>query len=372
MANRDIIVIGASRGGVEALRRLASLLPSNLDAAVMVVLHIAPTSPGMLPNMLNEAGPLRAAAAVEGEALEPGRIYVCVPDRHLMIESGRIRLSRGPKESHARPSVDVLFRSAALHAGPRVIGIVLTGQLDDGSAGLWAIKDRGGVAMVQAPQEAPFPSMPQNAIRQVSVDYTLPIADMPQILDRLTREALPEAGKAAMADDKLAIETRIALADDALKIGVRTLGTASFHTCPECHGSVVRIQDGPITRFRCHTGHGFTQAALEADGLDQIEKTLYGALAQLEEYEALLVDLQAAAQPDQAQRLRLRIQEIRGFVERLRSVILDPTLSAVRTTDESDGARQGNAAAGNGIAQDSFVNAGPRATPAALGHRKRE
>jgi two-component system chemotaxis response regulator CheB len=301
-----------------------------------------------MPELLDVAGPLRAAAAVDGEALEPGRIYVCVPDRHLMIESGRIRLSRGPKESHARPSVDVLFRSAALYAGPRVIGIVLTGQLDDGSAGLWAIKDRGGVAMVQSPDEAPFPSMPQNAIRQVSVDYTLPIADMPQILDRLTREVLPEAEKTAMADDKLAIETRIALEDNALKSGVRSLGTASFHTCPECHGSMVRIQEGPITRFRCHTGHGFTEAALEADGLDQIERTLYGALAQLEEYEALLVDLQAAAQPERAQQLRLRIEEVRAFVERLRAVILDPTLSGVRTSEEGDRTRKDSAAAGDG------------------------
>jgi two-component system chemotaxis response regulator CheB len=302
----------------------------------------------MLPNLLDQAGPLRAAAAVEGEALEPGRIYVCVPDRHLMIESGRIRLPRGPKESHARPSVDVLFRSAAVHAGPRVIGIVLTGQLDDGSAGLWAIKDRGGMAMVQSPDEAPFPSMPQNAIRQVRVDYTLPIAGMPEILDRLTREALPEAEKAAMSDDKLAIETRIALADDALKSGVRSLGTASFHTCPECHGSMVRIQDGPITRFRCHTGHGFTQAALEADGLDQIEKTLYGALAQVEEYEALLVDLQVSAQPRRAQQLSGRIEEVRAFIERLRAVTLDPTLSGARTAEQADSSSDDSAAAGNG------------------------
>jgi two-component system chemotaxis response regulator CheB len=256
-----------------------------------------------------------------------------------MIESGRIRLSRGPKESHARPSVDVLFRSAAVHAGPRVIGIVLTGQLDDGSAGLWAIKDRGGVAIVQSPDEAAFPSMPQNAIRQVPVDYILPISDMPEILHRLTREALPDLERAAVSEDKLAIETRIALEDNSLKSGIRSLGTASFQTCPDCHGSMVRIQDGPITRFRCHTGHGFTEAALEAEGLDQIEKTLYGALAQLEEHEILLGDLAASAHAEGAQRLRQRIEEIRAISGRLRAVIFDPTLSAVRSSNDRSAAQ---------------------------------
>src|SRR5262249_42670923 len=185
MAHRDLIVIGASLGGFDALPRLVEGLPEDLPAAVLVVQHISPNAPSYLAERLNRAGPLQATQAIDGERLRPGRIYVGVPNRHLMIEHDQIRLSRGPKESHARPSIDVLFRSAALYAGPRAIGLILTGRLDDGTAGLWAIKDRGGIAIVQSPQEAAHSSMPESAIAHVAVDYTLPISDIPNILRSL-------------------------------------------------------------------------------------------------------------------------------------------------------------------------------------------
>lgn len=194
MFNRNVIVVGASLGGVEALPRLVAGLPPDLEAAVLVVLHMAPNFPSYLAERLDQAGPLAAAAGVEGEELRPGRIYVPVPDHHLMLEGPRIRLSRGPRESHARPSVDVLFRSAAVHHGRRVIGVVLTGGLDDGTAGLWAVKDRGGVAIVQSPDEALYPSMPASALQHVSIDHVLPLGRMAEVLVRLTREELrPEA-----------------------------------------------------------------------------------------------------------------------------------------------------------------------------------
>src|SRR5215475_768725 len=188
MAHRDIIVIGASAGGVDALTRLAAGLPRDLAAAVLVVTHMPAGSPSRLAEQLDAAGPLRAARAVDGEPIVANRFYVAVPDRHLIIEGTRIRLSHGPRESHARPSVDVLFRSAAFSRGRKVVGVVLTGMLDDGTAGLWAIKDRGGVAIVQSGEDAEYPSMTASALKHVKVDYTLPISDIPNILRSLTRE----------------------------------------------------------------------------------------------------------------------------------------------------------------------------------------
>jgi two-component system, chemotaxis family, protein-glutamate methylesterase/glutaminase len=288
MAHRDIIVVGTSLGGFE-VPRWAAGVPADLPASVLVVQHISPHEQSYLAERLDRAGPLRASAAIDGERIEHGHIYVAVPDRHLMLEDGRIRLSRGPKESHARPSVDVLFRSAAVFGGPRVIGVVLTGQLDDGTAGLWAIKDRGGIAIVQSPQEAQYPSMPDSARRQVEVDYSLHIADMPPVLNALTREVL--STEVGIMNRNGAFETRIAMGEKISVQGLLSLGRPSMYTCPDCHGSMVAIEEGPIRRFRCHTGHGFSERALLDQSTAKIEETLWAALAQVEEREALIREL---------------------------------------------------------------------------------
>jgi two-component system chemotaxis response regulator CheB len=330
MAHRNIIVVGASLGGVEALPRLAAQLPRDLEAAVLVVMHMSPNAPSYLAPRLDAEGPLRAAAAVDGEEIVPGRIYVAVPDHHLAIDEHRIRLTRGPRESHARPSVDVLFRSAAYHHGPRVIGVVLTGLLDDGTAGLWSIKDCGGVAIVQSPAEALQPSMPSSALRHVDVDHTLAIAEMPDILHSLTREKLSEPEPRAMSNRNLAIETRIALGENALQHGVRAIGTPSFYTCPECYGSMIAIEDGSFRRFRCHTGHGFTPAALAQEGLARVEQTLWSALAQLEEHEVLLSELEKEARErarlEEAARYAAQATEARHLAARVRTLALAPAL----------------------------------------------
>ncbi|MBS0419473.1 MAG: chemotaxis protein CheB [Proteobacteria bacterium] len=316
MAHRDIIVVGASAGAWEALPKLVSGLPANLHASVLIVQHVAPSGPSYLPERLNQSSVLPAKAAVDGERLVPGHIYVAVPDRHLMIQDGRIRLSRGPKESHARPSVDVLFRSAAFDAGPRVIGIVLTGQLDDGTAGLWTIKDRGGIAIVQSPQEAQYPSMPASALAHVDVDYTLSLADMANVLAALTREEIHL--REAAVSEKLEIENRIALEGIALE-GVRKLGQPSFFTCPDCHGSMVAVVEGSIRRFRCHTGHGFSEQALLDQAMIKIDETLWWALAQMEEAQTLLGELaeRASVPADAAARYRREVDELRRMVKRL-------------------------------------------------------
>jgi two-component system chemotaxis response regulator CheB len=274
MSGRDIIVIGTSAGGVEALQALVGGLPPDLPAAVFIVLHLAPQSPSFLPDILTRAGPLPAAQGRNGEVITPGRIYVAPPNHHLLVEKGHIRVSHGPRENRFRPSVDTLFRSAAYAYGPRVIGVILTGALDDGTAGLWAVKDRGGLALVQEPSEAAFPSMPESALRHVEIDARLPLAKVAPTLVRWAGEPAPAEG-AYTVSEKLAIETRIAMEDDALHLGVLSMGEPSIYTCPECHGALRQLQDGSITRFRCHTGHAFSMSSLLAELTESLETMLW-------------------------------------------------------------------------------------------------
>jgi two-component system, chemotaxis family, protein-glutamate methylesterase/glutaminase len=282
MSGHDIIVIGASAGGVETLQALVGGLPPDIPAAVFIVLHLAPHSPSLLPDILTRAGPLPATQARQGEAITPGRIYVAPPDYHLLVEKEHVRVSHGPKENRFRPAVDTLFRSAAYAYGPRVIGVILTGALDDGTAGLWAVKDRGGLALVQEPSEAAFRSMPESALQHVEVDACLPLAKIAPTLVRWAGEPAPVEG-AYPVSEKLTIETRIALEDDALHMGVLSMGEPSIYTCPECHGALRQLQDGSITRFRCHTGHAYSMSSLLAEITESLETTLWSALRTVNE-----------------------------------------------------------------------------------------
>lgn len=212
MSGHDIIVIGTSAGGVEALKVLGGMLPHDLPAAIFIVLHLAPTGPSLLAEILSRAGALPATQGGNGERISPSRIYVAPPDHHLLVEPGHVRVRRGPKESRFRPAVDVLFRSAPYVYGPRVIGVILTGALDDGTAGLWAVKDRGGLAVVQEPQEALHSSMPQSALRHVDVDACLPLAKIAPTLVQLAGDPAPVEGVLPVSE-RLAMEIRIARED---------------------------------------------------------------------------------------------------------------------------------------------------------------
>lgn len=282
MPARDLVVVGASAGGIEALKRLVEALPADLPAAVCVVLHTHPSSPGLLPAILARSGPLPAEHAEDGEQIAPGRIYVAPPDHHLLVERGQLRLTRGPKENRSRPAVDPLFRSAAYFHGPRTIGVVLSGMLDDGTAGLWTIKDRGGLAVVQELEEAQFPSMPESALRHVAVDYRLPAAEIGAALPRLVAEPVPSRGLPP-PPEILGAETRIALEANALDLGILTLGELSPFACPECHGVLVRLQDGGVLRFRCHTGHAFSAGSLLSLMMENIEDSLWNTVRGMEE-----------------------------------------------------------------------------------------
>lgn len=287
-AIRDIIVIGASAGGIETLKEIVAGLPANLPAAVFVVLHTAPTGPGFLPQILSRAGRLPAIHATDNGSIELAHIYVAPPDHHLLVERGeRVRVTRGPKENRFRPAVDPLFRSAAHACGRRVIGVVLTGYLDDGTAGLRVVKQLGGTAIVQDPLDAIVPSMPRSALRHVDVDHCLPASEIAGLLARLAGTRAEE-GDYLMPED-IEIEVAIARQDRAaLKDGVMRLGDPSPYTCPECHGTLVQLRDTDLLRFRCHTGHAFTVESLLAEIGESIEGSLWSTVRTIEESAMLM------------------------------------------------------------------------------------
>jgi two-component system, chemotaxis family, protein-glutamate methylesterase/glutaminase len=282
MPKRDILVIGASSGGLEVLTALVGSLPAKLPASVFIVLHVSPHHPSLLPELLSRAGPLRVTHAVDGEGFAPGHIWVAPPDKHLLLAPGQMRLTHGPKENRTRPAVDALFRSAAQAYGPRVVGVVLTGHLDDGAAGLWAIKDRGGLAVVQDPHEAAYPSMPATALKHVAVDHVLPVAKMGAALAKLMGTEVSEEGIPPVAKS-MDTENKIAQEENALALGVMGLGPLTPYTCPECNGVLVQLKEGGILRFRCHTGHGYAVDSLLAEVTETVEGALYGAMRGIEE-----------------------------------------------------------------------------------------
>lgn len=330
MANRDIIVMGASAGGLTALNRITKQLPDNLNAAVFIVWHVSPYSTSLLPDILSRSGKLEAKHPADGESIQKGKIYVAPPDRHLLLEAGRIRLAKGPKENRFRPAVDPLFRSAAYAYGARVVGVVLTGALDDGTAGLWAIKDRGGIAVVQDPAEAEQPSMPSSALNNVQIDYCLPISEIPPLLVTLTQQTVEQAGPPV--SKQLEIETKIALGADSAELDVTQLGKISEFTCPDCHGSLTRINNGNLQRFRCHTGHSFSNGSLVAELTDSVEQSLWTTIRAVEERIRLLKNLAQHAstlkQTELSNALSRELQENEHRADVLRQI-------AMRDTNES-------------------------------------
>lgn len=285
MATRDIIVIGASAGGVQALSTVVADLPEDLPAAVFTVLHIPSNAPSLLPSILARKTSLPVAHAVDGEPITHGRLYVAPPDQHLLIQDGQVKLVHGPKENMHRPSIDTLFRSAARWAGPRAIGVVLTGARDDGRVGMRAIKQRGGIAIVQDPFEALFPSMPLSVLHDVKVDHTVPLRNIPTLLNTLARETADNEERYPVPDE-IEIESRIAaqrMDSEELIASVERIGKISRLTCPDCHGSLWEINDEELLRYRCHVGHAFSAEALNEGQSDMLEKALWSAVRALEE-----------------------------------------------------------------------------------------
>jgi two-component system chemotaxis response regulator CheB len=327
---RNVVVVGASAGGVQALTALFQHLPAKLPVAVLVVLHIPAHTRSELHHILASNSMLPVVIAEDGQTLEAQMAYVASADRHLIVvPDDRIRVTRGPRECHVRPSIDVLFRSAAAVFGPRVIGVVLSGTLDDGTAGLWAIKDRGGVALVQDPAEAMYTSMPESAIANVEVDCVGTIEALAQRIVSLAGghvdpiEDDPSKGRA--------IENIIAAEGNGIQAGVMELGKVSKYTCPDCHGVLVQIEEGPIVRFRCHTGHAFSLKSLIAEVNGSIDSGLWDTLRAVEERVMLLrqmadlADLQGTvAATKEAARCRQQADDAEVRLKPLRELVLDP------------------------------------------------
>lgn len=319
-ANRDIIVIGASGGGLAALKVLIPALPPDLPASVFVVMHIGATS--HLVQILGQRSRLPVVAAANGESIERGRIYVAVPGVHLMLHDRHILLRRGPRENLARPAIDPLFRSAAASFGGRVIGVVLSGALADGTAGLIAIKRCGGLAVVQDPRDALVPNMPRNALRHLDVDHVRSIEDMAGLLADLTR--LP-AGPTPEIPLDIRLETAIAAQELADMRVDDMLGTPSRFTCPECHGSLWEIEDGTMLRYRCHVGHAFTAPTVLASQSNEIERLLGTLQRSHQERVALAYRManheRANDRPAAAERLEIRARDYEQDVAIIKELI---------------------------------------------------
>ncbi len=286
MAGHDIIVIGTSAGGVEALTTLVGTLPSGLSAAVFIVLHIPAHGTSLLPNILNRSGPLLALQATDGATIEHGRIYVAPPDQHMLVEPGQVRIVRGPKENRHRPAIDPLLRSAARAYGPRVVGVILTGALDDGTSGLLAVKQRGGVAIVQDPNEALYSSMPLHALEHVAVDYTLPLLSIGPKLVQLAHEPAADEEKYPMPKD-MELETQLVEMDMDRQNHDHHPGHPSAYSCPDCGGVLWEIHDGDLLRFRCRLDHAYSLESMLAGQSEALEDALWVALKTLDESASL-------------------------------------------------------------------------------------
>ena len=276
--------MGASAGGVRALLRLAPQLRAGFGAPILLVLHIG-RNRSLLPDLLTAHGPNRAVFARTGMVPQPGVIYVAPPDEHLLVEGAVLRVQHGPKVHHARPAIDPLFHSAAIEFGAQVIGVILTGMLDDGSAGLHAVKTCGGIAVVQDPDDALEPSMPRSALASAEVDHVARLDDMADLLNRLVQAGDP--APSSRVPEWLLTEHAVSLGKAGME-QLGRIGTPSALTCPDCGGGLFELKEGRPLRFICHTGHAFTLASLASAQEQLADEALWSALRALQEKEAVL------------------------------------------------------------------------------------
>jgi two-component system, chemotaxis family, protein-glutamate methylesterase/glutaminase len=327
-----LIVVGASAGGVEALTELVGALPKGLAAALAVVLHVAPSSTSVLPAILDRAGEMSARAARDGEAIEPGRVFVAPPDRHLVVEDGTFALRHGPRENGYRPAIDRLFSSAADAYGPRAVGVVLSGTLDDGAAGLATIKLRGGRTVVQDPRDALYGGMPANAMARTAVDHVCALADIAPLLVGLVGEGADVS--AAHPDPAPHAQTPGRELDAGPEMPA---GDAAGLSCPECGGALWYVIEGGTPRFRCRIGHVYSEESLLHQHGRSLEIALWTALRALEERAALLARMarraEVAGHPRSAQSFGEQMREL----DRHAGVIRDHIVPTATASGESAG-----------------------------------
>jgi two-component system, chemotaxis family, protein-glutamate methylesterase/glutaminase len=320
LPTRDIIVVGGSAGAVEAMRELVRSFPPHLPAAVFMVLHVSADFPSMLPKILDRAGSLPAKHAQDGEPIRPGQIFIAPPDRHLTLQDGMVRVTRGPRENRHRPAIDPLFRSAARVYDARVIGVLLSGHLDDGSAGLRAIRARGGLSVVQDPKDASASQMPRSALQSGGADYVLPIGEIgPQVV-----ALVDSSGDDPMKEKKTELQSLKNEVFQNLTVSHphEGHGTPSPFSCPECGGVLWELNEGELARFRCRVGHAYTMTTLAEEQTDGAEEALWAAMRALEEKAALASRLaEGTVDAKTAMRLREQAQTDRDYADTLHQIL---------------------------------------------------
>ena len=292
MANRDLLAIGTSAGGFEALRFLAGEFSADFPASVLVTIHLSSQFRSELDAILTQAGPLPASFAVDGGRLERSHIYIAPPQRHLIVENGHLRLGSGPRENNARPALDPLFRSAALCCGPRTVGAVLTGTLGDGAAGLSSLKQCGGITVVQDPSDAAYAEMPTNALIRSKPDHVVSLAGMPALFEKLVQQP---AGQAVPVPGNLEYEVNVAGGGRGGMHEMDRIGRRSELACPDCHGVMWEIDEGELVRYRCHVGHAYSAEIMSLALDENLRHALGSALRVLDERIALAKKLQTQA-----------------------------------------------------------------------------
>jgi two-component system chemotaxis response regulator CheB len=291
MASRNIVVIGGSAGALEPLREIFARLPADLPASIYIVLHVSEESK-FLPSLIGKAGHLQAEWAKDRAPIEPGRAYVGVPDCHLLLMQNEVRLTQGPRENRVRPAIDVLFRSAAVNHGPRVIGVLLSGYQNDGVAGLVTIKEYRGTAIVQDPSDAVVPDIPHHAMQAVAVDHVSIPSEIAMLITHLVHE---DAEPAMVDPQKYDLELRIAQGENVGSEELRMIADAAPLTCPDCGGVLSQLRESAPVRFRCQVGHAINGEQLLIDQNGPLHGAMTSALRLVNEHVDLLSRLAADA-----------------------------------------------------------------------------
>lgn len=314
-----LVVIGSSAGGMAALKELVAQFPKDFPAPVFIVNHMAAHATGeVLVKVLNESGPLTCVHAQDQQVFKSGYIYLAPSDQHMLIEENKILITKGARENRSRPAIDPLFRSAAVAYGNRVIGLVLTGYLDDGTSGMMAIKRCGGVCIVQDPEDAAYPDMPQSVIANVGADYCLPIAGMGELLSDLVARELPDVRP---IPKDILIEAKIAQRVLSDLPSVEALGKQVPFNCPDCGGVLWEVDEGKFLRYRCHTGHAFTSSMLLAQQTEKVEETLWVALRMFEERQNLLVTMSKTENKESGSSISQRAKDSQIHIDRIRDML---------------------------------------------------
>lgn len=322
MDRHRVVAIGGSTGAVNDVKHILVGLPADLPAAVFIVVHVGAQGRNLLAGAFDGCGPLPVTTATDGEPVKPGHVYVAPADQHLLVVDDVIRLGRGPRENMARPSVDALFRSVALTYGARAIGLVITGNLNDGAAGLAAIKRRGGVTAVQNPSDAVAPDMPLGALEASDVDYRAPTGELAPLLASLAQQA---PGPELPGSRALELEVDIALGRPCLSTAIAEIPDVSPISCPACGGVLSEIKEPPL-RYRCQVGHGYSGEALAHEQEGSIDEAVRVALRIVDERATLTDrmarDAQAAGRPHSHRTLDDKTRELRGYADVLRHAAL--------------------------------------------------